>query len=177
MGGARQNPPQRLAPPAAGGLCQGDAIVDRPQGDRSRGAGDAVRWRRVGKAASSRRAHHLHLASVTVGTPPPSLFLLRSSSFGGQVELRRTLCHRTISISGHAVSSSCPAKAGHPVGRGFSIQSLAPVFTGSPAFAGDDGWGNVTPSASLILPLVPPREIIRHVAGHLVLEHRRALFQ
>src|ERR1700730_8138904 len=84
MGGARQNPPQRLAQPAAGGLCQGDAIVDRPQGDRSRGAGDAVRWRRVGKAASSRRAHHLDLASVTVGTPPPSLFLL--SLF----ELRRT---------------------------------------------------------------------------------------
>src|SRR5260370_1757457 len=26
-----------------------------------------------------------------VGTLPPSLFLLRSSSFGGQVELRRTL--------------------------------------------------------------------------------------
>ena len=30
---------------------------------------------------------------------------------------------------------------------------------------------------SLVLPLVPPRKIIRHVARHFVLEHRRALFQ
>jgi hypothetical protein len=36
---------------------------------------------------------------------------------------------------------SYPARAGYPVRRGFSIPSLTPRSTGSPAFAGDDGWG------------------------------------
>src|SRR2546423_13946763 len=36
--------------------------------------------------------------------------------------------------------SSCPAKAGHPVRRGLSVQSLLPLDTGSPAFAGEDEW-------------------------------------
>jgi hypothetical protein len=33
---------------------------------------------------------------------------------------------------------SCPAKAGHPVRRGFSKELPMSVVTGSPAFAGDD---------------------------------------
>ena len=39
---AGQNPAERLAPAAAGGLRTGDAAVDRPQGDRARGADDAL---------------------------------------------------------------------------------------------------------------------------------------
>ncbi len=54
MGGGGQDPPQHLAPPAAGRLCQGDAAVDRPQGDRPRGADDAV------SVSSSCRAHAGH---------------------------------------------------------------------------------------------------------------------
>ena len=36
--------------------------------------------------------------------------------------------------------SSYSAKAEYPVRRGLSIPSLTPRNTGSPAFAGDDGW-------------------------------------
>ncbi|MGY4626606.1 hypothetical protein ACVWY3_004362 [Bradyrhizobium sp. USDA 4486] len=36
---------------------------------------------------------------------------------------------------------SCPAKAGHPVLRGVSVQSQPLRRTGSPAFAGDDSGG------------------------------------
>ena len=39
---AGKDPPQRLAPVAAGRLRQGDAAVDRPQGDRARGADDGI---------------------------------------------------------------------------------------------------------------------------------------
>jgi NADPH2:quinone reductase len=42
VGGSRQDPPQRLAPAAAGGFRQGDAAVGRPQGDRARGADDVI---------------------------------------------------------------------------------------------------------------------------------------
>jgi hypothetical protein len=42
MGGGGQNPPQRLAPAAAGKLRAGDAASDRPQGHRPRGADDEV---------------------------------------------------------------------------------------------------------------------------------------
>ena len=42
VGGGRKNPPQRLAPAAAGGLREGDAASDRPQGDRAGGADDAI---------------------------------------------------------------------------------------------------------------------------------------
>ena len=34
---------ERLAPAAAGGICRGDAALDRPQGDRARRAGDGRR--------------------------------------------------------------------------------------------------------------------------------------
>ena len=43
MGGSRQNPPPHLAPPAAGRCCAGDAVADRSQGDRPRGADDVTR--------------------------------------------------------------------------------------------------------------------------------------
>ena len=40
MGGGGQDQAQCLASAAAGGLCQGDAVADRPQGDRARGVDD-----------------------------------------------------------------------------------------------------------------------------------------
>ena len=42
MGGGRKDPSQHLAPAAAGGLCEGDAAIDRPQGDRAGGADDVI---------------------------------------------------------------------------------------------------------------------------------------
>ena len=48
MGRGGQVPPQHLAPPAAGGLCEGDAVVDRPQGDRAGGVDDGVTCRQGG---------------------------------------------------------------------------------------------------------------------------------
>ena len=42
-GGGGQDLAQRLASPAAGALGRSDAAVDRPQGDRARGAGDGAR--------------------------------------------------------------------------------------------------------------------------------------
>ena len=42
MGGGRKDPPERLAPVAAGGLREGDAAVGRAQGDRTRSADYAL---------------------------------------------------------------------------------------------------------------------------------------
>src|SRR6202030_1628675 len=81
MGQGRENPPQRLAPIAAGGICKSDAASDRAEGDRPGGAGDAVGLRRVGKAFVFAACPPSSLATLIVGALPPSLF-----------ELRRTLC-------------------------------------------------------------------------------------
>ena len=43
MGRSRKNPAEHFAPAAAGGLCEGDAAIDRAQGDRAGGADDGVR--------------------------------------------------------------------------------------------------------------------------------------
>src|SRR6478735_11958588 len=123
MGRAGKNPPQRLAPPAAGGLFGRDAAPGRPQGDRARGVDDVV----VVPDKRAPRARSIH--TINRGIDLWAQWL-------------------TVSAKRRSVAMG--------PGSRFAWPGRRELF---------------------ILPLVPPREIIGHVARHLVLELRRALFQ
>src|SRR5262249_44545156 len=79
---------------------------------------------------------------------------------------RRRLQRRAAHVHGRALKqtfhSSCPAKAGHPVNTHVAAIFDTAMFTGSPAFAGDDEIG-------VLILIAPP---LRYFCEHgLAAEH------
>ena len=103
--------------------------------DQGRERARRPRWRGGAEKSSACRSADQGVAGLGGGRkdPPPHLAPAAAGRLcAGNAALDRPQGHRTRGVDDAVVCPSCPAKAGHPVLRGFSIQSLPSVITGSP---------------------------------------------